>query len=317
MIVLCMCCPQVLVIHRPENSEDDKERRAREQRGLSIRDRGDGSSQISGRVTDTDAALIRACLDPLAAPRPQLDGSRDPRSADVRRLDAMLEALSYGMRHGYTGIDDIPTDGDDDGDDLGDDDEGDDDDEDGLGFDLDTLFTPHPDQANDNDSDNDSDNAGDATDTGGGPDGGGGSDSGSDMDGLDTVAASGGHPPAPAGHTTSSPTTPTAAVTGGSSRKGAARGAGGQKTDARSSIAGLFRGGPNLLVLCDLDALTRHDNRSDVRIITGPQTISHIPLSWASFERMRSCAAWKCTMQGAVVRVAPVIPFLVQKGRGR
>jgi Domain of unknown function (DUF222) len=328
---------EVLVCLLPD-SEDDKERRAREQRGLSIRDRGDGSSQISGRVTDADAALINACLDPLAAPQPQPDGSRDPRSADVRRLDAMLEALSYGMRHGYTGIDDTDdTDGDTSDDDLGDGDgDGDDDDGDGdgLGFDLDTLFAGHPDPANDSaggDDGRDSGSGGDGgsggvsgdggsdvddgldggPDTGGGPDGGGGSDGGSGMDGLDSVAASGGNPPAPAGPTTSSPATPAtpttpttpatatpatataapaaATVTGGGGRGGAARGAGGRKTGPRSSTAGRFRGGPTLLVVCDLDALTGHDNRHgnghDGRLITGPQTISHIPLTWASFER--------------------------------
>ena len=51
----------------------------------------DGSTRLSGRLDAESAAMVRAALDPLAAPNPGPDGERDPRTAGQRTADALVE----------------------------------------------------------------------------------------------------------------------------------------------------------------------------------------------------------------------------------
>ena len=85
------------------------EERARQRRELRI-----GSTPVEGVVLlrgclDVEAAeLLTAALSPLAAPRPALDGTRDPRSPAHRMADALVELVGFAADHacgpgeGYT-----------------------------------------------------------------------------------------------------------------------------------------------------------------------------------------------------------------------
>jgi hypothetical protein len=53
----------------------------------------DGARRFRGQLTPEHGALLDAVLDPLAAPRPAVDGARDPRSAEQRRAEAVLEVF--------------------------------------------------------------------------------------------------------------------------------------------------------------------------------------------------------------------------------
>ncbi|HEY5183062.1 MAG TPA: DUF222 domain-containing protein, partial [Dermatophilaceae bacterium] len=51
-----------------------------------------GMVAISGQLDPESGAVLSAALDPLSAPNPcQATGSRDPRQADRRRADALIE----------------------------------------------------------------------------------------------------------------------------------------------------------------------------------------------------------------------------------
>ena len=54
-------------------------------------DLGDGNTRLSGRLDAESAAMLRAALDPLAAPNPAADGTQDPRTAGQRTADALVE----------------------------------------------------------------------------------------------------------------------------------------------------------------------------------------------------------------------------------
>ena len=92
---------------RDERALDRLERAAHLGRHLSITDDQAGGAWIKGRCSTEDAAMIRATLIPLAAPRPSDGGTcdpatcavpgcghdgRDPRDHGVRMLDALVEA---------------------------------------------------------------------------------------------------------------------------------------------------------------------------------------------------------------------------------
>ncbi len=63
-------------------------------RGLRIgRQRRDGTYAITGFLTPETKARVDAVLSPLGAPRPTVDGSRDARSADQRRHDALYDVM--------------------------------------------------------------------------------------------------------------------------------------------------------------------------------------------------------------------------------
>lgn len=79
---------------------EERERDAISQRTLSIIDRGDGTHKISGVLDDLSAAMLKAGIDPLAAPRPAADGTRDPRSPGRRFADGLVDLAERGMRRG-------------------------------------------------------------------------------------------------------------------------------------------------------------------------------------------------------------------------
>jgi Domain of unknown function (DUF222) len=60
-----------------------------------------GMTEYSLRLDPEGAAVLDAAIDPLARPRPDLDWSGvqegDPRGADTRRADAMLEIIARGV----------------------------------------------------------------------------------------------------------------------------------------------------------------------------------------------------------------------------
>ncbi|WP_207782091.1 HNH endonuclease signature motif containing protein [Phytoactinopolyspora limicola] len=85
-------------------SLEEREERARRQRRLRLVDLGDGTVRISGLLSNEDAATVRTALDPLAAPQPTADGERDPRAAEQRHADALVELCRRFLGRG-----DLPT----------------------------------------------------------------------------------------------------------------------------------------------------------------------------------------------------------------
>ncbi len=76
--------------------ERDHDRR----RHGTLTDRRDGSGELHVRLTPAALAKCHAVLDPLAAPRPAADGTRDPRSAGQRLHDAVEEMVDRLLRAG-------------------------------------------------------------------------------------------------------------------------------------------------------------------------------------------------------------------------
>jgi hypothetical protein len=72
-------------------SLEEREQRAYRHRDLRFSEIADGSTRVSGRLDGESAAMVRAALDPLAAPNPGPDGERDPRTAGQRTADALVE----------------------------------------------------------------------------------------------------------------------------------------------------------------------------------------------------------------------------------
>jgi hypothetical protein len=67
-------------------------------RDLTVRQRVDGSAALSGELTAECAELLLLHLDALAAPKPAVDGVKDPRTAGQRRHDALLDTLHLNVR---------------------------------------------------------------------------------------------------------------------------------------------------------------------------------------------------------------------------
>ena len=70
-----------------ERAED----RAAARVGLTLSPDGDGGSWLRGRLDAEGAAVVRAALDPLAAPRPSSADGPDPRPPSRRRAEALVE----------------------------------------------------------------------------------------------------------------------------------------------------------------------------------------------------------------------------------
>ncbi|WP_245541752.1 DUF222 domain-containing protein [Sporichthya polymorpha] len=81
-------------------AESKRAARAQRKRSLTITDLGNGLHRIRGELTDEVAALVKAALDPLAAPRPAVNGQRDERSAPQRRHDALGDVFRQFLRFG-------------------------------------------------------------------------------------------------------------------------------------------------------------------------------------------------------------------------
>ena len=85
---------------------DDAEAERHRRRSLRLNESTGG---ISGTLTSEGIAMLRTALDPLAAPNPASDGSKDPRSPGQRLVDALVElarraiaANSYEANHGIS-----------------------------------------------------------------------------------------------------------------------------------------------------------------------------------------------------------------------
>jgi Domain of unknown function (DUF222) len=70
---------------------EEREQRAFQRRQLHLVDVGDGSTRVTGQLDAESAAMVRAALDSLSAPCPAADGTQDPRTAEQRTADALVE----------------------------------------------------------------------------------------------------------------------------------------------------------------------------------------------------------------------------------
>jgi Domain of unknown function (DUF222) len=78
----------------------DKEKLRQRLRELTIHVRADGSSKVSGELTSEATELLLLHLDALAAPQPESNGVKDPRTAGQRRHDALVEMMKLVVRSG-------------------------------------------------------------------------------------------------------------------------------------------------------------------------------------------------------------------------
>ena len=76
----------------------ERERDAKEKRAVHFRNHGDGTQTCSWRGTDEVIAKLKAAMDPLAAPRPEVDGEKDERTPAQRRADAMADIIDLVLR---------------------------------------------------------------------------------------------------------------------------------------------------------------------------------------------------------------------------
>ena len=74
------------------------EQHAQESQRLELRQRKDGSTDVSGRLGPETSAALRAHLSPLSAPRPAVDGVKDSRDLPRRQADALGELLTRYAR---------------------------------------------------------------------------------------------------------------------------------------------------------------------------------------------------------------------------
>jgi hypothetical protein len=81
----------------PDGTLEDVEHRAKH-RALSVHQRPDGSSTVKGEATAELTELLLLHLDAFAKPKPAVEGSKDPRTAEQRRHDALLDALKLNVR---------------------------------------------------------------------------------------------------------------------------------------------------------------------------------------------------------------------------
>jgi hypothetical protein len=71
---------------------EDDEDKLRTSTSLRLTALGNGMMALSGRLDPEAGAVLRAALDPLSAPNPcDANGGRDPRPADRRRAEALIE----------------------------------------------------------------------------------------------------------------------------------------------------------------------------------------------------------------------------------
>jgi hypothetical protein len=88
---------RVLAYYDPDGAEEAVEHRERH-RDLTVQQRVDGSSTLTGDLTAEATELLLLHLDALARPKPEVDGVKDPRTAGQRRHDALLEGLKLTVR---------------------------------------------------------------------------------------------------------------------------------------------------------------------------------------------------------------------------
>ena len=97
----------ILTVVAPEIGEacdaealERQEQQARRRRELFFTPDGHGTVHLRGRLTDEAAAIVRAALDPLAAPLPRTVAGTDQRTTGQRRADALVELCRRGLRSG-------------------------------------------------------------------------------------------------------------------------------------------------------------------------------------------------------------------------
>jgi hypothetical protein len=81
----------------PDGTEP-REQQIRQRRGLDLTTAPDGTGTLRGELTREAAAALAAVLDPLSAPAPAENGTRDPRTPTQRRHDALLDACQRLLR---------------------------------------------------------------------------------------------------------------------------------------------------------------------------------------------------------------------------
>jgi hypothetical protein len=81
----------------PDGTDPDDGHRHRS-RDFRLTTRADGSARGMFEATAELAELLQTHFDALAAPRPESDGVKDPRTAGQRRHDALLESLKLVLR---------------------------------------------------------------------------------------------------------------------------------------------------------------------------------------------------------------------------
>jgi hypothetical protein len=86
----------------PDGTLRDAKHRER-QRALNIEQRPDGSVSGSFEGTAEFGEALLSVLDKFAAPHPEADGAKDPRTAAQRRHDGMLDAMKMLLRSGALG----------------------------------------------------------------------------------------------------------------------------------------------------------------------------------------------------------------------
>ncbi|HVX42902.1 MAG TPA: DUF222 domain-containing protein [Mycobacteriales bacterium] len=86
------------------NPKDPDPEKNRTRRGLMFQDDLPGLVAIRGRCTAEAAAVIQAALDPLAKPKPEIDGVKDLRTHPQRTMDALEELAAKSLKAGQVTI---------------------------------------------------------------------------------------------------------------------------------------------------------------------------------------------------------------------
>jgi hypothetical protein len=95
--ILAKLGERILAHHDPDGPEQAVQHREK-RRDLTVTQRVDGSSRLTGELTAEATELLLLHCDALAKPRPEVDGVKDPRTAGQRRHDALLDALKLNLR---------------------------------------------------------------------------------------------------------------------------------------------------------------------------------------------------------------------------
>ncbi|HVX44354.1 MAG TPA: DUF222 domain-containing protein [Mycobacteriales bacterium] len=86
------------------NPKDPDPEKNRTRRGLIFQDDLPGLVAIHGRCTADAAAIIQAALDPLAKPKPEIDGVKDLRTHPQRTMDALEELAGKSLKAGQVTV---------------------------------------------------------------------------------------------------------------------------------------------------------------------------------------------------------------------
>lgn len=86
-----------LAYHADQDGALREEERQFENRELHFGVARDGMTVLKGRLDRETGAKLRAALEPLAAPRPESNGEKDPRTAGQRNADALADVLDIAL----------------------------------------------------------------------------------------------------------------------------------------------------------------------------------------------------------------------------